>query len=619
VARNPLQIGDDGGNALSLAPWQVGDPTDPMVVAGAQNVTGGMDALGQWLAAMRAKSDARATPFWNVNNPVGTETTRSQQSMSMPDASFRPGVFAGGGTVPLSAEQIDAFRAGSQHAYDQLSQIAGVEAPGGIAGAAIAEGRIRNLRNPLPPRMAARLTDVPEYTAGAEPYVAPGEPYAPAAEGVPVPGIGSNRAPTRNAIWANPVTRTAAVAGKGRMGSNADVTLESLGLPAYADIVPSTNTGPVSEAQVRAGGENVVKPGNVFDLSDTWRVPDVPQTELSRIDPDAGRRKGLPEHIIEATTDPEMRAKLRTVAEAGLKTGGAYWYNAEPLRLAFVTELGPEEGNATFAKYMRTVGAVSAGSDVGQNIRTGSYYNVRERQGNPVQGEQTPKGQWAPTDIESPYGHKMQNTQYGGYRDIQGGNPLDPEMRPKRASFDENLGGNQEPVTVDKHNLRLIGMLSKNPEFLNTQIEADVNYPSLGIAKGDKVNFRDAYKSGRFTMDQLLQVPQAWKDVPEANHYAALEGFQRDLAREMGISPAQLQAALWVGGGRVTGLRSLPTSFMGAFEQRLQKTAAERGGTPMKALLDFVRGKKPLLTPLVAAGAGAAANALQQPDDGDRR
>ena len=293
------------------------------------------------------------------------------------------------------------------------------------------------------------------------------------------------------------------------------------------------------------------------------------------------------------------------MAEAGLKTGGAYWYNAEPLRLAFVTELGPAEGNATFAKYMRTVGAVSAGSDVGQNIRTASYYNVKERQGDPVKSVE---------DLISPYGHKMQNTQFGANWPIEGGNPLDPQIRPKRASFDENLSGNQEPVTVDKHNLRLIGMLSKNPEFLNTTITADVNYPSLGLAKGDKVNFRDAYKSGRFTMDQLLNVPQAWKDVPEPNHYAALEGFQRDLAREMGISPAQLQAALWVGGGRVTGLRSLPTSFMGAFEQRLQKTAAERGGTPQKALLDFVRGKKPLLTPLAGTIGAGAANALSQSD-----
>jgi hypothetical protein len=126
LARNPLQIGDDSGNALSLAPWQAGDPTDPMAVANAQTGVAGVDALGQWLAAQRAKSEARATPFWNPNNPVGTETARPQQQMSMPDPSFRPGVFAGGGTVPMSAEQIDAFRRGSEDVYDQASLMAGV-------------------------------------------------------------------------------------------------------------------------------------------------------------------------------------------------------------------------------------------------------------------------------------------------------------------------------------------------------------------------------------------------------------------------------------------------------------------------------------------------------------
>jgi hypothetical protein len=430
------------------------------------------------------------------------------------------------------------------------------------------------------------------------------DPAAAPVEDIPAAfGIGHNNAPVRSAIWAAPPTRGVATATAGRMGSNADATLESLGLPAYGDIVPSTNTGPVPESMIQSGSP--ARPGQVFDLSDTWRVPDVPQEDLARIDPDAGRRKGLPPHIIDATTDPDIRAKLRTVAEAGLKAGGAYWYNAEPLRLAFVSELGPEQGNATFGQYMRTIGAVSAGSDVGQNIRTASYYNIKERQGDPVQSV---------ADLISPYGHKMQNTQFGAYSDIAGGDPLDPAMRPKRASFDANLSGNQQPVTVDKHNLRLIGMLSKDPEFLNTTQTADVNYPSIGVKVGDKINWRDAVKSGRITMDQALDIPQAWKDVPEANHYGALEGFQQDLAREMGITPAQLQAALWVGGGRVTGLRSLPTSFMGAVENRLQTTAAARGGTPTKALLDFVRGKKPLLTPLAATVGAGAANALQ-PDD----
>src|SRR4029079_13416156 len=124
---------------------------------------------------------------------------------------------------------------------------------------------------------------------------------------------GSNKAPSRYAIWANPVTRTAAVAERGRMGSNADTTLADLGLPAYGDIVGSPNKGPVSEAQVRSGAENVVKPGNVFDLSDTWRVPNVPQSDLPSIDPDAGKRKGLPDHVLNATNDPAIKEKMRMI------------------------------------------------------------------------------------------------------------------------------------------------------------------------------------------------------------------------------------------------------------------------------------------------------------------
>ena len=35
--------------------------------------------------------------------------------------------------------------------------------------------------------------------------------------------------------------------------------------------------------------------------------------------------------------------------------GGASWYNAEPLRLAFVDELGSKEGNEQFKRYMSIV------------------------------------------------------------------------------------------------------------------------------------------------------------------------------------------------------------------------------------------------------------------------
>lgn len=386
----------------------------------------------------------------------------------------------------------------------------------------------------------------------------------------------------------------------GRLGSNADADLAALGMPAYGDIVPSRNTGPVTPAQLQAGSP--AHPDHVLDLSNTWQVPDVPQTDLARIDPYGGKRKGLPEHIINAMSNPDLEAKLRFVAEKGLEVGGAHWYNAEPLRQAFIDRLGPEEGNAQFNRYIPIVGATSAGSEVGQNVRAASYYHVMERAGTPVRTS---------NDLIPPYGHKMQQAHVSGYRGLDEGDTgtLNPETQPKRSSFVANLGGNQQPVTGDKHFIRLIGMLSQDPAFLNGKTVTDVNYPALGIAKGESRNWKEEVQSGRITMEQALQHPHMWQDMPDPNHYGALEAWAQHIAGKMGLTPAQFQAALWVGGGRVTGLRSLPTSFLGIVENRLHNTAVKRGITKEQALDDFIRGRHPLLTPLGAVGAAGAAAA----------
>jgi hypothetical protein len=62
----------------------------------------------------------------------------------------------------------------------------------------------------------------------------------------------------------------------------------------------------------------------------------------------------------------------------------------------------------------------------------------------------------------------------------------------------------------------------------------------------------------------------------------------------------------------VTGLKSLPTSFMGIVENRLARTAAERGIEPRDALKEFIRGGRALLTPAgLTVGAGLGAGAME--------
>jgi ribosomal protein S18 acetylase RimI-like enzyme len=105
VARNPLQIGDDSGNALSLAPWQIGDPTDPMVVAGAQNTVGGVDALGAWLAEQRVKS-AQAG-LWNDQTGMPTHEGVASAGRQYLDALMASTSASGGRSALPAAKSID--------------------------------------------------------------------------------------------------------------------------------------------------------------------------------------------------------------------------------------------------------------------------------------------------------------------------------------------------------------------------------------------------------------------------------------------------------------------------------------------------------------------------------
>ena len=68
---NPLLTSDDSGNPLSMAPWGVGDPTDPASLATAQVGTQPVDALGQWLAAQRAKSSQMG--LWDDQTGLPTQ------------------------------------------------------------------------------------------------------------------------------------------------------------------------------------------------------------------------------------------------------------------------------------------------------------------------------------------------------------------------------------------------------------------------------------------------------------------------------------------------------------------------------------------------------------------
>ena len=288
----------------------------------------------------------------------------------------------------------------------------------------------------------------------------------------------------------------------------------------------------------------------LFDYSRLGEVPNVPQTNLPRVVPP----EGVPA-ATEKLASPANVARINEAVQRGEAMGGREWYNAEPLREQFVSELGEAEGNRRFRMYMDMVAANSPRTRVPENIRNASYYYGLLNRGDPIPEQYLSKGYWRitpGTQAPSPYGimpihvQNMENVVREG---------IPPLQNPKPASFVENLVGNQQPVTIDTHNMRLI-------------------------------------TSGA-------------RDQPNPNEYGFLERMQQAEAAKMGMSPAQYQASAWLGAGKQTGLASPTEPFLRTLENRIAITAEKTGRSKAEVLRDFIRGQAPLLS-LGAVLAGAA-------------
>jgi hypothetical protein len=356
------------------------------------------------------------------------------------------------------------------------------------------------------------------------------------------------------------------------------------GLGLAATLVP----GAIAEKAVKKVAKkaaDVTEP--LFDAAyDLTKVPDVPQFDLPRNIP----ARGVSQRVKDITSNKELRAKMLATIQQGVDMGGARWYNAEPLRGEFVKELGEEKGNKAFRKYMDLVAATSPRSEVGANVRNASYYYTRDAQGlgAPAVGDKNPQ----------PYGHMAQRLHQMNVGRVLG-KGWDPLNNPKPASFVENLAGNQQPATIDTHAFRLPAILAEDPRFLETAFESSKGAP--------KQNVQKMVASGEMALPDAVNRAAFWQSKPNDNEYAAMEQYYKGLGEELGLTPAQTQAAAWVGGGKITGLASDESKpFIGFFEDRVKLTAQKLGITPREVLQKFIRGEQPLLT-LAPVGLGLGA------------
>ena len=73
--------------------------------------------------------------------------------------------------------------------------------------------------------------------------------------------------------------------------------------------------------------------------------------------------------------------------------------------------------------------------------------------------------------------------------------------------------------------------------------------------------------------------------------------YYKGLSSELGVAPAQGQAASWVGQGPLTGLKTDDTAtWLKLWQDRINNTAMRMGKSPQDVEAGFWRGEHPLLT-----------------------
>jgi|SRR5215472_17587538 len=313
-------------------------------------------------------------------------------------------------------------------------------------------------------------------------------------------------------------------------------------------LLPVTGPDVIGQHTLPAAPAILKRP--LFDYSKLREVPDVPQRDLPRFVPP----EGVPVSATSKAT-PENLKRLSKIAKEGAKIGGLEWYNLEPLRQAFMEHLGESKGTEQFLRYLELIAATSPRTKVPENVRNASYYLKALAKGEPTPERElrrTPASEGKPAradwiitaGTQAPYPYGMMPIHVQNVENIlkQGGIP--ELVNPKPASFVQNLAGNQRPVTIDTHNMRLLGM-------------------------------------GR--------------DVPYANEYGFLERMQQAEAAKLGMTPAQYQASLWLGGAKQTGVKSGNEPALKHIENRIEYTAQKRGESKEKVLKDFITGRAALL------------------------
>lgn len=324
----------------------------------------------------------------------------------------------------------------------------------------------------------------------------------------------------------------------------------------------SLTTGQMIQRLQQLRERNIMPPDlQLMQMREVAAIPDVPQLPIQRY------QTTRPPSDVQLGFGNRVRTLLRDV-ERGMTKGAHEWYSNEPTRQQFIYELG-SPGDQEYGRFADFVAATSSSAPVRENTRKGSWFRQQALEGLLPTGIDTqehalewladhrpPKGYGSLATINDVLWASRYLSGDQSWRAMQPGSPH------KILSFSHNLRGNLRPGTLDRHE----GF-------------------ALGVPM--RMNRHGVMEKGALT----------------PNEYVAAEPLYQRLADQIGIAPAQFQAARWIGGARRTGVRSaIDPTFNHAVEHLARERAAEMGETPEWVLRNFIRNGGLLAVPAAMAG-----------------
>jgi len=239
------------------------------------------------------------------------------------------------------------------------------------------------------------------------------------------------------------------------------------------------------------------------------------------------------DRFLERFDTPEIRSNLLSAYYKGLSPMSEDWYALGQLQDAFIRDLGPEEGARQFSRrFADAMAATTGGADPTANLLMAAYVNNRK-----LQGLQLPEG--SPNYPHPIGGRYLSGNMRMADKILMQMRPLTSADQPKRFNFRANFLGDRDRATID---------------------------------------------------EQMSSLYEPKLKAPPGASYGIMEGVLGDVARSIGVRPANFQDVAWAGAKGVEG-----KPMMQHINEAIERTSRVTGRSPEDVLRDsIIRATRPL-------------------------